>query len=73
MVTMTDEQLLTVEQVAKRLQVTEWTVRNWLRQGRLRGLQPGGRKAGWRIRPSDLERFLAESEPRGERPERPEA
>ena len=66
MVAMTDEQLLTVQQVAERLQVTEWTVREWLKAGRLRGFRLGGRKSGWRIGASDLQRFIAEA--RGERP-----
>ncbi len=69
MAAMADEQLLTVEQIADRLQVTEWTVRNWLRQGRLRGLRLGSRTAGWRVRPSDLEHFLVESETTPERAE----
>jgi excisionase family DNA binding protein len=50
--------LLTVPEVAARLRVSEWTVREWLRRGRLQGLRPGGTKAGWRIDEADLERFL---------------
>jgi excisionase family DNA binding protein len=49
----------TVEQVAKRLQVAEVTVRRWLREGLLRGSRLPG-KAGWRIPASELERFLRE-------------
>lgn len=61
MVAMVDEQLLTVQQVAERLQVTEWTVRDWLRTGRLKGFRLGGRKSGWRIGSSDFERFISEA------------
>ena len=50
-----DEKLLTPEQVAKRLQVTERTVYGWLRRGGLPALKLGRL---WRIRPEDLEAFL---------------
>lgn len=52
-----EERYLTVEQVAERLQVRRETVREWLRRGLLPGVRLGDR-TGWRIRPSDLERFL---------------
>jgi excisionase family DNA binding protein len=51
------EEFLTVEQVAKRLQVTERTVREWLRTKRLKGVRAGRQ---WRIRESDLSTFLRE-------------
>lgn len=38
--------MLTVKEVARALSVTEWTVRNWVRQGRV----PGARKFGGAIR-----------------------
>jgi excisionase family DNA binding protein len=50
--------LLTPEQVAERLQVKERTVLDWLRAGDLRGLKLGRL---WRVRPEDLEKFLAAS------------
>ena len=50
-----NEKLLTPEQVAKRLQVTERTVYAWLRRGNLPALKLGRL---WRIRPEDLEGFL---------------
>jgi excisionase family DNA binding protein len=53
-----DEQLLTVDEVARRLGVTAETVRRWLRSGELRGVR-FARKAGWRIRESDLQAYLA--------------
>ena len=51
------EQLLTVEQVAERLQVNEQTVRRWLREGELTGIPFGGR-TGWRMSEEDLQAFL---------------
>lgn len=50
------EQLLTPEEVADKLRVTRRTVYEWLRTGRLKGLKAG---PFWRIRPVDLDRFLA--------------
>ncbi|MDP9366989.1 MAG: helix-turn-helix domain-containing protein [Chloroflexota bacterium] len=54
---MDGEAWLTVEQVADRLQVHQDTVRRWLRSGRLRGYLIS-RKAGYRIRPEDVDRFV---------------
>ncbi len=54
-----DERLLTVEQIAERLQVSIHTVRHWLRTGQLPGYLLG-RKAGWRVREGDLDAFMAE-------------
>src|SRR4051794_2991415 len=56
-----DERWLTVEEVAKIARVHEQTVRRWLRSGQL----PGhliNRRAGYRVRYSDLERFLSGEE-----------
>ena len=47
--------LLTVEDVAKRLQVHPEVVRRYLRSGELRGIQIGGR---WRIAEEDLAAFI---------------
>lgn len=55
---MDGERWLTVAQAAEVLQVHPETVREWLRAGRL----PGhliSRRAGYRIRQGDLERFLS--------------
>lgn len=54
---MADEKWFTTSQIADLLQVTEQTVRLWLRDGRLRGRAFGG-KTGWRVRESDLNSFL---------------
>ena len=55
---MANEQWLTVEDIVDLLKVHEQTVRRWLREGHLRGVLLG-RKAGYRVRASDLEAFLA--------------
>ena len=55
---MANEQWLTVEDIVELLKVHEQTVRRWLREGQLRGVLLG-RKAGYRVRASDLEAFLA--------------
>ena len=49
--------LLTVWDVANGMRIGEETVRRWLRSGKLRGICLS-RKAGWRIRESDLYAFL---------------
>jgi excisionase family DNA binding protein len=54
---MTDEQWFTVVDIAQRLKVHEETVRRWLREGRLRGRNFGG-KTGYRVRERDFEAFL---------------
>ena len=50
-----NEKLITPEQVAERLQVTERTVYGWMRRGKLPALKL---RRLWRIRPEDLEGFL---------------
>ena len=51
------DRMLTVEQVAERLQVNEQTIRRWLRDGELTGVPFGGR-TGWRVGEEDLQAFL---------------
>ena len=64
MVALVDEPILTVEEVAAKLRVSETSVRNWLGAGQLEGFRAGGTKVGWRIRESDLQRYVAERESR---------
>lgn len=59
----TDEEYLTVDQSAVRLQIATETVRRMLRDGRLDGVRLGGRKAGWRIATSSLMRLLEQGVP----------
>lgn len=49
------EQLLKPEEVAKRLAVSAKSVRQWLREGRLKGVRAGKL---WRISRADLDAFL---------------
>ncbi|MCC7366822.1 MAG: helix-turn-helix domain-containing protein [Chloroflexi bacterium] len=55
---MSDELFLTVPEVAERLRMNPETIRVWLRDGRLRGVRPGGKRAGWRIPESEVRRIL---------------
>ena len=59
------EKMLTVDQVAERLQVNEYTVRRWLRSGELEGVPFGGR-TGWRVKEKDLQAFLDRRREQGE-------
>lgn len=52
---MTDE-LLTVEEVAARLKVGEFTVRKWLNEGKLKGAKINN--DAWRVKESDLLAFI---------------
>lgn len=54
-----NDTLYTVAEVAERLKVNEETVRIWLRDGKLRGIRLGSRRAGWRITESEIERMLS--------------
>lgn len=49
-------ELMTPAQVARRLAVTEQTVYDWLRKGRLRGVKLGRL---WRVSNDDLDAFLS--------------
>ena len=53
------DELLTVPEVAAMLRLDEQTVRKWLREGTLPGFRLGNnRKAGWRVRRSELDDYL---------------
>ncbi len=52
---MNNDKLLTPVDIAKRLQVNERTVTQWLRKGHLRGFKVGKE---WRVSVKDLEAFL---------------
>ncbi len=51
-------QLLTVKQAAKALSIHPETVREWLREGKIKGVKLGATKLGWRIPEEELDRFL---------------
>ncbi len=54
-----EDRLLTVAEVAEYFRVEPESVRRWLREGKLLGINLG-RGPGWRIRLGDLELFIAE-------------
>jgi excisionase family DNA binding protein len=54
-----EERLLTVSEVAKYFRVDPESVRRWLREGKLLGINLG-RGPGWRIRVGDLQTFVNE-------------
>ena len=49
--------MLTLRQVAERLQVSLASVRRWVQEGQLQGVNLRG-KAGWRISEGELRAFL---------------
>ena len=51
--------LMAVQAVADYLGVHPETVRRWLRDGRLVGIDLGSDSGGWRIDPADLDAFIA--------------
>ena len=55
---MDTERWLTVGQIAEEMQVTNETVRRWLRSGRLKGRNFGG-KMGYRVQESNFQAFAA--------------
>ncbi|HEX8917027.1 MAG TPA: helix-turn-helix domain-containing protein [Chloroflexota bacterium] len=55
---MTQDELLSVPEIASRLKVRAETVREWLRSGQINGYNFGGR-TGWRIPASEVDRLLA--------------
>lgn len=56
---MTDDVYLTVEEVAKLLNIHEETVRRWIRSGELEAIDLQG-PAGYRINQTELNRFIRE-------------
>jgi len=51
------EEYYTVEEVAGRIEVTPRTIRNYLKQGKLKGKKVGGK---WRFSSEDVERLLSD-------------
>jgi len=56
-----DDPLLTVRQVAQRLQVAEITIRRWIASGRIQRASKITTRSGWRIPTSEVERLLRDS------------
>jgi excisionase family DNA binding protein len=61
------EELLSPEQAGERLGVSVYTVRRWIKEGRLRAFKPGKE---YRIQATDLEEFLRAREVRPKAPRR---
>jgi excisionase family DNA binding protein len=53
-----DDPLLSVADVSKLLSVTEPTIREWIKEGKLKAHRAGARF--WRIRQSEVDRMLGE-------------
>ena len=51
-----EEKIYTVEEIAEKLKVRDYTVRGWLRTGKLQGFKMGGRD--WRVKESELSKFI---------------
>ena len=58
------ENLLTVREVAKRLQKSEETVKRWLRSGKFPNAYKETDKQGWQIPHQDLQTFLISKKPK---------
>lgn len=54
------QELLTVHDVSGALKVTKYTVREYIKAGKLRATKLGGKE--YRISKSDLEKFIADLE-----------
>ncbi len=54
---MAERRFLTVEDIKTTLNVHEQTVRDWLKSGRLKGINFGG-KTGWRVEEHDFDAFI---------------
>jgi excisionase family DNA binding protein len=57
----TDQRFLTVAQAATALRVSGPTIRRWVRDGHLLGVQVGGADGVLRIPETELERLIAEA------------
>jgi len=58
-----EDELLTIEQVAERLQLHPDTIRRYVREKKLKAIQLS--KTNLRVRRSELDRFLRERETNG--------
>jgi excisionase family DNA binding protein len=66
-VTTANEEFISPEEVGERLGVSVYTVRRWIKEGKLRAFKPGKE---YRIQESDLEEFLRTREVRPKAPRR---
>lgn len=54
---LTQQPLLTLEEVARQLKTSERTVRDWIRNGELTGIKVGRE---WRVALADLDEYIQE-------------
>jgi excisionase family DNA binding protein len=54
-----NEEILRVDEAARKMRVSEETVRRLLRSGKLRGVRPGSTKMGWRVYGSSVDLWLS--------------
>ena len=52
------DQLMDVSDVAKRLNVHERTVYNYIKRGWIKGVQFGGKGRPWKFKESDIQAFI---------------
>jgi excisionase family DNA binding protein len=55
-----EERLFSVDETAERLGVSKWTIADWIKAGRVKGIKIG---KFWRVRERDLEAFIANPPP----------
>jgi len=61
-VTWVPDRFITVQEAAEQLRVHPQTVRLWLREGKIRGRLIGGRKSGYRIPATEIDRLMSPDE-----------
>jgi excisionase family DNA binding protein len=61
-----NEEWLSAKEIADLMHVGTRTVHRWLSENRMHGINVGG-KVGWRIRRSEFERFVRETEERSKK------
>src|SRR5262245_6377538 len=54
-----EEELLTVPEAARRLRLSQETIRRWLRENRIQGIRLATARAGWRIPASAVDEMLS--------------
>lgn len=52
-----NDELLTVDEVARRLKLHPETIRRWIREGRLKAVKLGSDRSGFRVRASEVARL----------------
>jgi len=69
---MAGDDRLTAREAADRAKVAPQTIRRWLRSQRLKGERAEGRRQGWRVSATELDRFLESGPALGPEPRAPQ-